>query len=60
MARRIDLNFNTHLIHGQKDGVKLHNPFMVYPKNAFGIIVYIMTISGYCITYQKPRGKSIP
>jgi hypothetical protein len=26
MARRIDLNFNIHLVHGQKDGVKLHTP----------------------------------
>jgi hypothetical protein len=60
MARRIDLNYNTHFIHGQNDGMKLHYPLMVYPESAFELITYIMTISGYWITYQKPRRKSIP
>jgi hypothetical protein len=60
MAKMIDLNCNTHLIHGQKDGMRLHYPLMVYPENAFGLITYIMIISGYGITYQNPRGKSIP
>jgi hypothetical protein len=44
MAKMIDLNFNTLNIHGQKDGAAL--PFSWYPKNAFGLITYIMTISG--------------
>jgi hypothetical protein len=35
-------NYWRGIVHGQKDVMKLHYPFMVYPKNAFGIIVYII------------------
>jgi hypothetical protein len=45
MAIRIDLNCNTHVIHGKKDGMKLHYPFQGISKMPWGLITYIMTIS---------------
>jgi hypothetical protein len=32
MAKMTDLNYNTIIIHEQKDGMKLHYPFQGIPK----------------------------
>jgi hypothetical protein len=45
MAKMIDLNCYTFIIHGQKDGMKLHLPLSWNPNNVFGLITYILTIN---------------